>query len=247
MLLLLTCIGLALLPVQDATEALNQSALTAYRAGDPAAANALWIEALEQEADAQERGRLCYNLGNAAYRRGEVVQAVAWYHSALGFTPRNGELWKNLEFCRAEAELEPADRGDLADSFKRLVSSLTRGEAEWLVAVALAGLALAATGEALRGGALWRRLFLGTGLLVCLSAAPLLWHLVHDSDSTWMITSSDGCTGFSEPSEDSKRLAQFEAGALLQELDRLPDWVKLADPEGRGLWVRSDDAFSLVR
>mgnify|MGYP002527523895 CR=1 FL=1 len=247
MFLLFTLIGLVSLAPQDASSALDQSALTAYRDGDPATASALWTQVLEGATSDQERGRLCYNLGNTAYRRGKVVQAVAWYHAALRHTPRDGDLWANLEFCRAEAELGPADRGDLAHSFQRLLFSFTRGESEWLLAGALALLALAAAGEALRGGIRWRRLFLGALVFHVLAAGPLLWHLIHDGQSTWMVTALDGSAGHSEPSEEAKQLAHFEAGALLEELDRLPDWVKLADQEGRGLWVRAGDVFSLVR
>jgi len=247
MILLLTLIGLSSLPLQEASSSPDQSALVAYRLGNPAAASTLWHQALEDAASEQERGRLCYNLGNAAYRRGEVVEAVAWYHAALRYTPRDGDLWANLEFCRAEAELDPADRGDLVHTVQRLLSSLTRGESEWLWACALALLALAGAGEALRGGTLWRRLFLGALVAQLLCAGPLLWHLVHDGQDTWMVTALDGCAGHSEPSDEAKQLAQFEAGAVLEELDQLPDWVKLADPQGRGLWVRTRDAFSLVR
>ena len=247
MIFLLTLIGLSSLPLQEAPRSLDQSALAAYRDGNPVAASTLWSQALETATSEQERGRLCYNLGNAAYRRGEVVQAVAWYHAALRYTPRDGDLWANLEFCRAEAVLDPADRGDLTDSFQRLLSSLTRGESEWLWACALVFLAVAATGESLRGSALWRRLFVGALMVQLFCAGPLLWHLVHDGQDTWMVTALDGCGGHSEPSDEAKQLAHFEAGAVLEELDQLPDWVKLADSQGRGLWVRTKDAFSLVR
>jgi len=247
MILLLTLIGLCSFPLQEASSSLDQSALVAYREGNPAAASTLWIEALEAATSEQERGRLCYNLGNAAYRRDEVVQAVAWYHAALRYTPRDGDLWANLEFCRAEAELDPADRGDLVHSVQRLLRSLTRGESEWLWACALMLLALAGVGESLRGGAMWRRLFLGAFVVQLLCAGPLIWHLEHDGQNTWMITALEGGAGHSEPSDEAKQLAHLEAGLVLEELDQLPDWVKLADPQGRGLWVRTKDAFSLVR
>ena len=168
-------------PSQSPFAARDRLATKAYRAGDHVTAAALWQEALglarTQELGDAERGRLLYNLGNAAYRQGDLLVAVAWYTAALRLTPRNPDLWANLELARSEVDLEPADRGDLAATLNRLLSSLTRPEAEWLVALALAVLALALGGEATRGGRLWRRLATGALGVTLLSSAPLFWHL----------------------------------------------------------------------
>ncbi len=234
-------------PVQDAYLELDSGALEAYRAGDPASAASLWGQALAQAPEGPERGRLCFNLGNAAYRQGEVVQAVAWYHSALRYLPRDRGVWANLEFARVEADLEPADRGDLADTIHRLLSSLVRAESEWLVAWALALLALTCAGEALRGGAGWRRaVWVNLGLTGLLSG-PLLWHVVHDSRSMWMVIAEEGASAQSEPTPDAARVSSFPAGSIMERADELPEWVKLLDDSGRGLWVERSKVFALAR
>lgn len=227
--------------------ALDRAATEAFRAGDHATASALWTDALAMRPPGAERARLLYNLGNAAYRRGALLEAVGWYTAALRLSPRDGDLWANLELARAEAELEPADRGDLAATFARLLSSLRRAEAEWLALLGLLPLAVALAGEAARGGRAWRRLIAAGAVCALLAAAPLGWHVVRAGGHPLLVVEPGGAQGRSEPRPDADRIARLEAGEVVQHRDVLPGWIKAADERGRELWFRESALFDLVR
>jgi tetratricopeptide (TPR) repeat protein len=236
---------LALLLLAGAARAQDAGA-DAYRAGDYDTATTLWQDALSVAEAPPERARLCYNLGNAAYRRGERLEAIGWYVACLRLAPRHARAWANLELARAEEELPPADSGNLEDTLARAVSALTRGEAEWLALAALALLALCLLGEALRGGA-WR----GASLLVlctlCVALVPLGWHLTRDDGRTLLVVRAGGAPARSEPRPDAKRLFDLAAGAEVRHLDALPGWVKVEGQGRREVWVREDALFDLQR
>ena len=224
---------------------LDRDATTAFRAGDHATARGLWIDALALDPPPGERARIAYNLGNAAYRRGTLLEAVGWYTASLRHAPREPDAWTNLELARAEAGLEPADRGDLAATLGRLVSGLTRAEAEWLLAAAILGWAVLLAAEALRGGS-WR-IGARLGLVgVALAALPLVWHATRPGHPM-LVIDSDGAPARSEPRGDAKSLARLEAGAIVDREDELPGWVKVSGGEVDGLWVREGDLFDLLR
>ena len=239
-----------LAPVQNVQP---PGAVEAYRRGDFETAENLWIAALEGDAlSAQERGRILYDVGNAAFRRGNVLEAVGWYTASLRVRPRDADTWKNLEHARATAKLEPADRGDLASTTWRLYSSLTLAESEWL---AIGGAILwlgALVAEALRGGRLLRRLaWVGLGVtLLCLS--PWIYHRAHDGLDTVLVvegadSSSHGVEAHSEPRSDATVVGNASAGDEVERLDELPGWTKIELPGGSSGWIASRAAFALRR
>jgi tetratricopeptide (TPR) repeat protein len=238
---------LALLPLlaADAAE-LDRRATEAYRAKEYATAVALWEDALAEAQGPRERARLLYNLGNGAYRRGDPLVAVGWYTAALRLTPRDAAAWKNLELARSEAGLDPADRGDLAATAQRLLSALTRTEAEWLLLVALLGWAVCLGGEALRGGRPWRRAGWAGLLTVCVCAAPLAWHLMQPGGRPLMVVKEGGAQGRSEPRTDAASLTRLEAGAVVQRRDALPGWM-CVEAGGKRVWIRERAVFELAR
>jgi tetratricopeptide (TPR) repeat protein len=225
---------------------LDARATQAYRERDYATAAALWQDALAEEAPAPERARLLYNLGNSAFRRGRTLEAVGWYTAALRLTPRDPDLWSNLELARSEADLEPADRGDLAAFTRRVVSSLTYHEAQWLLLIALAVWGACLAGEALRGGVLWRRLAWLSLLGVAVAGTPLAWHSLGADERPLLVVQSGGTQGRSEPRADAKALTRIEAGAEVLWRDELPGWVGI-ETDGRDLWVRKGAVFELDR
>lgn len=229
------------------------SAVEAYRRGDFETAENLWIAALEGGAlSSQERGRILYDVGNAAFRRGNVLEAVGWYTASLRVRPRDADAWKNLEHARATAKLEPADRGDLASTTWRLCSSLTLAESEWL---ALAGAVVwlgALVAEALRGGRLLRRLaWVGLGVAL-LSLSPWIYHRAHDGQDTVLVvegadSTNHGVEAHSEPRSDATVIGNASAGDEVERLDELPGWTKIELPGGSAGWIESRAAFALRR
>lgn len=238
---------LALLPLWTADVAdLDLRATEAYRAKEYATAAALWEDALSEAEGPGERARLLYNLGNGSYRRERYLEAVGWYTAALRHTPRDTATWKNLELARSKAELEPADRGDLASTFQRLVSALTLAEAQWLLLAGMIGWALCLAGEALRGGRTWRRVaWLGL-LSACACAAPLIWHGLQGEGLPLMVQQAGGTQGRSEPRPDATSLTRLSPGEIVRWRDELPGWVAV-EADGRRIWVRESALFELSR
>ena len=51
----------------------------------------------------------------------------------------------------------------------------------------------------------------------------------------------------SEPREDAARVLELAPGARVGHLDELPDWIKVADEDGRAGWARREALFALAR
>jgi tetratricopeptide (TPR) repeat protein len=230
------------------------AAQAAYRQGEWQTAKASWLAVLEEGGGASalaispsERARVLYNLGNTAFRAGHTLEAVGWYTAALRLRPRDAETWQNLEHARSAAKLEPADRGDLSATARRLFSSLTLAESEWLVlAVVLAWAGVLAM-EALRGGRLWRRLALLGVLAIAVSCIPLGFGLVRDQRGAMLAIQEGKLSVKSEPRADAAVIAEISAGDEVQRLDTLPDWTKIEISTGVDGWVESRAVFALDR
>lgn len=243
-------------------DAKDLGAVEAFRRGDFETAQNLWIAVIEGEGScgdaaapclsARERGRVLYDIGNAAYRRGNVLESVGWYTASLRLRPRDPDAWKNLEHARATAKLEPADRGDLAATAWRILSSFTLAESEWLaLAGALVWLATLVA-EALRGGSVLRRLAL-LGLCVALaSTAPWIYHRAHDGRDAMLVIDAADAAGHgvelhSEPRTDATVIGNIAAGEEVERQDELPGWIKVEIPGGSSGWIESKAAFALRR
>ena len=221
-------------------------AASAYRAGDYDTARSLWLAELSEGAAPRERARLSYNLGNVAFRSGDTAEAIGWYTASLALAPRDADAWANLELARAEAGLEPADRGDLASTVQRVATSMTLAESEWLLFATLGLFAFCLAGEALRGSATWRRLSLLAFLMCGLVAIPWTWNLVRSGRHPMLVV-ADATAARSEPRPDAKRLEELTLGTEVEKLDELPGWIQVRDPDGERVWVRDNAVFDLAR
>ena len=233
--------------VQEPTQLFEQG-VAAYRAGDFASARGLWVDALESDpTQTVDRGDLLYDLGNAAWRLERPFEAIAWYTACVRIAPRHTDAWVNLEFARGSVELEPADRGDLEATARRLVSSLDLAESEWL-AIASGVLLLVALGfHATLGGRPLRRLVWGTALLTGLCLAPWIYNLRRAARDDVMVIAPDGVRALSEPREGATMLARLHPGDELARIDALPGWVRLELEGGTPAWVPSESIFLLRR
>jgi hypothetical protein len=234
-----------------ATAAGDGEAIEAFRRGDLEGARSAWLARLAAPPalSDSERARILYNLGNVAFRKGELLPAVGWYTASLRLRPRDGDTWQNLEHARSEAGLEPADRGDLAATVRRLLSSLTLAESEWFV-LATAGLwAAALAAEALRGGRLWRRLSIAGAALVAASLAPWLYNQVRQARDPVLALGDEGraVQVRSEPRADAAVIGETPAGSELERTDELPSWTKVELESGLEGWIPSARAFPLQR
>lgn len=237
--------GFGLRPTAESPTERFDAAVKAYRSGDFATASTYWRSLLTEELTTAERAVVLYDLGNAAYRQERLMEAIAWYTSSVRSAPRDRDAWTNLELARLEAELEPADRGDLAATTTRLLESLTPAEASWLVLASLGGWLLVLLVEAVRGGALWRRLALLGLPLVLVSAAPFAWQRTHRSVDPVMVIERPSVPLRAEPSLERSPIGQATAGEVVERIDTLGKWVRVELPDGIRGWVPDSSVFQL--
>lgn len=233
-------------PASDA-EQLFQRGLEAYRAADFAEAEAHWQACYDQDLAHEDKGRLAYNLGNAAYRQQQELRAVGWYTLALRHIPRDRELWQNLELVRAEAGLEPADGGDLSATLKRLLGSFHPAETRQLMLLGLVLVGLACLGEALRGGRFWTRSIWISLLLFGLFSMPWMHMLNGQLGDPVMILGKPSVALRSEPRLSLPSTGKLLGGAEVERIDELPDWVRVEDASGKRGWVQASAVFPLRR
>lgn len=231
--------GQLLAPVTRGQSA-HESGCAEYRAGRYAEARAHWEAALREEhADALDRAALLYNIGNAAYRSKRPLEAAGWYTAALRLAPRDEDAWHNLEFARREAGLEPADRGDLTATARRLLTVMTVGEAERVLLAALVVLGLALAWEALRGGVAAKATCWALAALVLLAAVPWCWQRAHGDDALVFAAQPEGAAFTSEPRADSTLIGRLAPGSQAERIDALPGWVRVRREDGQVGWIEA--------
>jgi len=248
--ILAAILTLALTPCVSAQAAAlsDEGAVEAYRAGEYELALERWGELLgAAEPNTGERGRLLYNAGNAAGRSGSWHRAVAYYTEALREMPRDNDLWTNLEFARREAGMDPADRGDLGSTIRRLLTAWTEPEARWLALGGSLLLVVTLLVEALRGGRSARSGAWFGALCAVISALPLLWHTQADDEAELYVVSEKGVAIRSEPKRGSKVIERAEAGSRRREVDRLSGWVGIETTDGVKGWAPEDALLTLPR
>ncbi|MCA9002775.1 MAG: tetratricopeptide repeat protein [Planctomycetes bacterium] len=226
-------------------------ALEAYRRGEYPQAAQLWQDSLREEGPSEtpsaRHGILCYNIGNALYRQGKAMQAIAWYQAGLRHLPRNADLRANLGFARGELGLPPAEGDGLLDTLAAWLGRWTPAEARW---IALLGVGILAAGlllEALRGGALGRRAAWAGGIVCLLLLGPWLQKAWAPDMETMMVVAERGAAGRSEPRADARSLAQLEPTEAVYPKDTWQDWTKVQTREGVTVWVLSDKLLSTWR
>jgi tetratricopeptide (TPR) repeat protein len=240
------CASLALLaPALAAPQTSYERALAAYQSADYAEARELWLAALEEAGEgAPSRAAVLYDLGNVAYRQKKPLEAAGWYTASLKLEPRNEDAWHNLELARREAGLEPADRGDLSATTKRLLTMLTVRESEQLALAVGAALALALIWEALRGGAAAKWTSAALALLLLAALAPWTYQMLTRRDALFVVQ-PEGAPLRSEPRAQAAVIDRLLAASEVERVDALPGWVRVKKGDTVG-WIESDAALPLA-
>jgi len=219
--------------------------VAAYRRGDYAEAEAIWGETLLEQHSEETRARLYYNLGNAAWRQDEAMKAVGWYSACLRIFPRHADAWHNLELVRAEAGLDPADRGDLRSTTRRALLSLRPEEARLLALLALAGLALLLALEAFVGGELLRWLSLLGALGALVLCLPFLYRLGSGEQDPMLVVRAPSVSMRSEPATSRTPIGELDVGEEVERVDSLPGWIRVTRDDGTRGWVQEEALFPL--
>jgi len=251
LLLFLACFLSGVTTAASETELVSQDragfdrGVAAYRRGDYAEAEAIWSETLRDALSEETRARIYYNLGNATWRQDEAMEAVGWYSACLRISPRSADAWHNLELVRAEAGLEPADRGDLRSTARRALLSLRPEEARLLALLTLAGLALVLALEAFLGGELLRWLSLLGALAAIVLCLPFFYRLGAEEQDPMLVVRAPSVSMRSEPATSRTPIAELDAGEEVERVDSLPGWIRVTRGDGTRGWVQEEALFPL--
>ncbi len=235
------------LPARVEPQSSFEQGVEAYRSGAYAEARERWRATLREDLGRLERSRVYYDLGNAAWRLDEPLEAVACYTAAVRLDPRHGDSWRNLELARAKAGLPPADPGDLGATLERALGSLFPGERRCLALGALLAWALVLGLEMRRGGAVLRRLALAGAALALLACVPWVHDRLRRERSAPVLVVQAGPVPLrSEPLEDRAPIGELAPLEELERVDSLPGWVRVERSGGLRGWVREETLFPLV-
>jgi tetratricopeptide (TPR) repeat protein len=224
----------------------HEAALEAYASGQYERASELWLAELrESGAGALDRAALLYDLGNAAQRSKKPLVAAGRYAAALRIAPRHEDAWHNLELVRRQAGLEPADRGDLTATARRLLTVMTLSEAELLLLALAGALAAALAWEALRGGLAAKATSWALAGLLALATMPWAWQWTHAGDRLAFTVQPEGAPVTSEPRADSTLVGRIAPASEVECLDTLRGWVRVRDAAGSVGWIPSGAAVPL--
>lgn len=220
---------------------------TLYRSREWRGAEAAWQQALELELSDPVRGRVCRNLGNCAYRLGDLPRAVGWFEAARRLAPRDRDAWTNLELARRKLEWAPADRGDLRAGVERILRSFTANESEWLALLGLLPIAVCAGWEALRGGRGAKLAVLAALLVAMVCVAPLLHRVLATRAGECLVIAREGASLRAEPSDALAPIGRLDPGASAWRIDAWPEWVRVEAADGMRGWVPAAQLFELTR
>jgi tetratricopeptide (TPR) repeat protein len=193
-----------------------------------------------------EDGTLCYNLGNAYFKSGQLGLAILHYERALRLMPGDRDTKANLEFANTLIA-DVVERPDLP-SYVAWVVDLYRSLEPGTCAGLLSLMFLAG------GGAIsililgrWPRLrvpaiytLVIAGFFALVGAGVLAGKLYSASgtvDAIVLVPSSDVRSG---PGETNPQLTEIHAGLKVSILGSREGWYQISLPNGLTGWVRED-------
>ena len=181
-----------------------------------------------------------FNLGNAAYKAGQIGQAIAAYRFAERLTPRDQALRANLQFVRTKVYSDERRR---VPAWKSIVRLGTPNEWTILCASLLwIFFSIVAFGELV--GKRYAKTYGGTLGLLALSGVALA-ATIHDQRSSEAIVTANEATARLGPLDESQAAFELRDGAELRVLRSKDQWVQVRDAERRVGWVRRDSILLL--
>jgi tetratricopeptide (TPR) repeat protein len=226
----------------------------AYLHGDYAGAVAAYEELDRQGLVSAD---LCFNLGDAYYRQGNLGRAIWSFERAAALDPDDDDARYNLTQARKTAERRTRDKIEGADRdplWMRVVAGFAPATETWLfVSVYLAFfVALGAVGMIRRRPAAadhHARALLGAtasilGVAVALSGLLLAGRAYLDRIPSGVILPD--AVAVKEGADPNYRTSfELHAGLRVRLLDRDQDWLRIRLPNGLEGWVRDRDVGRL--
>ena len=184
---------------------------------------------------------VCFNLGNAAYKAGEMGRAIAAYRMAERLTPRDSALRANLQFVRGKVYSDDRTR---IPFWKTAIRLATLNELTALTFVSYWALC-----SVLACSEVTRRHYPKTALIfliVSLASGGALAAAVHDQRAaTEAIVTTREVTVRFGPLDESRTAFKLRDGAEIKVLATKDGWVEIYDSEKRSGWMRREDAIIL--
>jgi tetratricopeptide (TPR) repeat protein len=181
-----------------------------------------------------------FNLGNAAYKAGQLGRSIAAYRRAEQLTPRDAALRANLQFVRGKVYSDERTRVPMWKSVVRLVTLN-----EWTVLTAASAWAfffVLACGEWLgRDYGKTAVVFLIVAA-VCGSGLAAAWEDQHRANAVVITREVTARLG---PLSESQAAFQLRDGAELSVLASKDNWLEVRDAEKRTGWIRRDEVIVL--
>jgi tetratricopeptide (TPR) repeat protein len=184
---------------------------------------------------------LWFNLGNAAYKAGQMGSAIVAYRMAERLTPRDPALRANLQFVRGKVYSDERTR---VPTWKAAVRIATLNEWTALTAMLFwAWCAVLMTGEMTRQR-YTKTLLLGFGLLLFSGTATAIAASDLRTESEAVVVAKEVTARFG-PLDESQAAFQLRDGAEIIVLDAKGGWLQVRDAEKRTGWMRRDEAVVL--
>jgi tetratricopeptide (TPR) repeat protein len=174
-----------------------------------------------------------YNLGNAAFRMGDLGSAALAYERALLLQPGHPEAAANLKFIRTRT----AARVPWAEWQEKAVRYAAQPWGIWT------SVALSWIGFLLLGAAVFRRRSargtIAAGVLIVLLGASALGGLLYlqRSSAQIAVVTSEQVDARLEPADRASLAENLSAGSRVQLLSVQGDWTYCALPAGGRGWI----------
>ena len=190
-----------------------------------------------------QKASVWFNLGNAAYKSGEMGRAIAAYRMAERLTPRDAALRAYLHFVRGKVYTDEHTR---VSFWKTAVRLATLNEWTTLTVICFWALcSVLACSEVTRRH--YPKIALTFLLAAVLSGSALAAAVYDQGAASEAVVSTREVTVRFGPLDESRTAFQLRDGAEITVLDAKGDWLEIRDPEKRTGWMRREDAIVLLR
>lgn len=184
---------------------------------------------------------VCFNLGNAFFKSGQLGRAVTAYRAAEALNPRDPDIRANLRFARNQAKGPSAPRSAIA----QWLNQLTINEWTLVCSASLSLLLLAFISIQFRPNfkALlrWPIILLSAATLLTGLSIVAAWHFEHSQQNAVVITAQAEVRH--GPLDESQAAFVAHDGSELVVLDAKDQWLQVSAGPRRIGWIKKDQVL----
>ncbi len=212
-----------------------------YQDKDYVSARSLYEAILK---DGYESAALYYNLGNTAYKSGDLGYAVLYYYRGTRLDPTDLDLRNNLEFVSSlsQVQMEGVELNPVRSFFEDIVGSYSLSSLAWLTSaffILFILVLIARIGFSLNNSAI--RVSTVFALLLCLVVAGLTtFKYQTDYLRRRAVIVADECSVLSGPSEKADVEFDGAPGLLVEIIETNGDYVNVLFANKRTGWLKKE-------